>query len=348
MKKYNFPEIKKIEIKNFSLFKKIQHISLDIDKNVFCLAGANGLGKSTFVTIVNYALTGIVRNPERDFTWYNSIPAFYTKSKSFAADYFDGRVTEGDRDLAEVTLHFDVGNTTYKITRGFFEADELRSFEKSINGNPITLSENLTSYDLNEEYGKHLTKDIGLTEFDQFVFLQFFVFTFDETHKLLFWDKSIMERVLHLFFGMDPNKAKLADQLRKDVSKYDSNAKNIQWDITKARNELNNILAQLKSSNSQKVDDNELKIFENHKKLTVELEELFNTSDKIRENIRDSESLIADYSLKVTALRSEYEIIFNRSNPNEIPIEKNTEIIDVLNELKIKIFSSQDYQPTLN
>ena len=91
MKQYNFPDITKIEIKNFSLFKKTQHISLDIDKKVFCLAGANGLGKSTFVTIINYALTGIVKKADADFAWYKSIPGFYSKSKSFAADYFDGR-----------------------------------------------------------------------------------------------------------------------------------------------------------------------------------------------------------------------------------------------------------------
>jgi DNA repair exonuclease SbcCD ATPase subunit len=134
MKRYNFPNIKRIEIKNFSLFKKKQHISLDNDKNVFCLVGANGLGKSTYITIINYALTGIVKKPNADFAWYKSISGFYSKSKSFAADYFDGRIEESDRDLAEVTLHFDIGEASYKITRGFFEPDELRCFEKTISG----------------------------------------------------------------------------------------------------------------------------------------------------------------------------------------------------------------------
>lgn len=348
MKQYNFPDITKIEIKDFSLFKKTQYISLDIDKKVFCLAGANGLGKSTFVTIINYALTGIVKKADAVFAWYKSIPGFYSKSKSFADDYFDGRVAESDRDLAEVTLHFNIGESSYKITRGFFEPDELRCFEKTVNGSLLELPENLTLADLNEEYEKNLAEDIGLSEFDQFVFLQIFVLTFDETHQLLFWDNNLMERVLHLFFGLDPSKAKLADQLRRDVTKYDSDAKNLQWDITKARNELRNILIQLKNSDTHKASVDELKIYEEHKELTEELEELFNKSDSISDDLRDAEAFIADYYLRISALRSEYELIFNRSNPDETPIERNTEIIDVLNELKLKIFSGEDYQPALD
>lgn len=80
MTKFHFPNIKKIDIENFSLYKKVDEISINIDKDVFCLVGANGLGKSTFITIINYALTGIVKNPERNFSWYKSISEFYTKS----------------------------------------------------------------------------------------------------------------------------------------------------------------------------------------------------------------------------------------------------------------------------
>ena len=80
MTKFHFPNIKKIDIENFSMYKKVDEISINIDKDVFCLVGANGLGKSTFITIINYALTGIVKKTERNFSWYKSISGFYTKS----------------------------------------------------------------------------------------------------------------------------------------------------------------------------------------------------------------------------------------------------------------------------
>lgn len=348
VKKYQFPKITRIEIRKFSLYQKTQNIILEKEKLVYCLAGANGLGKSTFITIINYALTGIVKKADADFAWYKSISGFYSKSKKFAADYFDGRVLEDDRDLAEVTINFDVGETSYTITRGFFEPDELRHFKKEVNGTLIEFQSDLSPNDLNDEYEKNLAKDIGLTEFDQFVFLQIYVLTFDETHQLLFWDNNLIERVLHLFFGLDPSKAKLADQLRKEVSKYDSDARNLQWAITKTRNELNNITDQLEDAITDKNQRNELEVYEMHKDLSEELEVLFNNSEKLSDDLRDTESLIADYSVRISSLKSEYESLFNRSNPDEIPIERNSEIIEALNELKIKIFSGENFQPVLD
>src|SRR5665647_956128 len=100
MKNYSFPILKNVKINHFSLYKKTDYLDIDLTKNVYCLAGANGLGKSTFITIINYALTGIVKNPDRNFTWFNSISSFYNKSKGFATNYFDGRVNEENYDLA--------------------------------------------------------------------------------------------------------------------------------------------------------------------------------------------------------------------------------------------------------
>ena len=256
MQRFNFPNITSITIENFSLYKKAEKISIDINKNVFCLVGANGLGKSTFITILNYALTGIVKNPERNFTWYNSVSSFYNKSKSFAASYFDGRITENDYNSAQVTVKFKIGNNTYKITRGFFEPDELRMFEKKdSNGKPIDFSDKLNSSELDSLYKKHFIQDSGLSEFAQFAFLQSYVFTFDETHQLLFWDSAIMERVLYLFFGLDSSTAKNADKLRKDINSYDSNFRNLQWQITQSRKELKKML-EVDEDNLSEKDNN--------------------------------------------------------------------------------------------
>jgi len=174
------------------------------------------------------------------------------------------------------------------------------------------------------------------------------VLTFDETHQLLFWDDYLLERILHLFFGLDSSKAKIADQLRKEIRKFDSDAKNLQWDITKARNELKKITEQMESSGTNNDSANELEIFEKHKQLTEKLDELFEKSDSVSDNLRDAESLIADYSLRISALKSEYELLFNHSNPDETPIERNTEIIEALNELKIKIFTGENCQAPLD
>ncbi|MGD8782092.1 MAG: AAA family ATPase [Ignavibacteria bacterium] len=284
-----FPLITKIEIENFSLFKKKKHIVID----VICLAGANGLGKSTFISIINYGFTWIVKNPNRDFSWYNSIPQFYSKSKNFASEYFDGRITEEDRDLAEITLYFTIGKNFYKIKRSLFE--------KKVADNIIEFPADITSIELNEIYKKYLTEDIELSIFEQFVFLQFFVFSFDETYKMLFWDHRIMEPVLYLLFGIDPKKAEKADSLRKEHSKFDSKARNLQYQITSARKEFNNIKSKIDDINEDSVSsDDNITLLENYKNLEKEISELISHLDLTEKKIKETELSISDSSLKPT------------------------------------------------
>ncbi len=341
MLRFNFPNITSIIIENFSLYKKAEKISIDIDKNVFCLVGANGLGKSTFITILNYALTGIVKNPERSFTWYNSVSSFYNKSKSFAASYFDGRINESDYDLAQVTVKFKIADIEYKITRGFFEPDELRAFEKKDNtGKPIDISEKYTSSELDQLYKKHFVQDSGLSEFAQFAFLQSYVFTFDETHQLLFWDSAIMERVLYLFFGLDSSTAKNADKLRKDINAYDSKFRNLQWQITQSRKELKKMLEIDEDSLTEKDND----IVEKHKELLKDFEVYQEELNSIGKELQECDLNIADLSLKISSLRAEYDEIFNQSLINDTPVEKDEELLKIVKDIKSKIFSNEPFQ----
>jgi DNA repair exonuclease SbcCD ATPase subunit len=344
MSKLNLPELKKIEINNFSLYRKASRITSDISKNVFCLAGANGLGKSTFITILNYGLTGIVKNPDRAFTWYNSIPAFYSKSKSFSSTYFNGRITEENRELAEVSIEFLLNGHQYLVTRGFFETDELRSFKKIVDGKNI-IPDELDSRELEVLYKQEFQKD-SLLEFDQFVFLQSYLLTFDETHQLLFWDGSLMERVLYLFFGLDSEKAKKADRLRKDFNKYDSNVRNTQWNITKTRNELSNILNSLETQ--EELNTNEFKILRQYEHLIASFDELSNKSEVVFGEITDCDVEISDISLQISSLRGDYDKAFNETLNDETPIEKDKGIIKLLQELSVLISENQNFQKTLD
>lgn len=345
MTKFHFPHIKNIVIENFSLYKKVDEVSMNMDTNVFCLVGANGLGKSTFITIINYALTGIVKNPERNFSWYKSINGFYSKSKSFAESYFDGRINENDYELAQVTIVFDLGDYEYKITRGFFEPDELRLFERKLNQvNTITVEEDTNSADLDELYKSQFIRDSGFSEFGQFVFLQSYVLTFDETHQLLFWDSDIMERVLYLFFGLDSTIAKKADKLRKDYNAYDSNFRNLQWQITQTNRDLKNIL---NASSSKPLDEEDIKIIEQHKELLDSIVLLQEELQQITNEIQECDLNIADLSIKISSLRAEYNDIFNNSMSEEIPVEKDEELLKLIKEIKSRIFLDESVQELL-
>jgi len=187
----------------------------------------------------------------------------------------------------------------------------------------------------------NFTKDVKLSQFDQFVFLQSYVLTFDETHQLLFWDESIMERVLYLFFGVDAEKAKQADKYRKEYNKHDSDFRNLQWSITRTRNELNNVMKLVQTSNIDDTDN--IRLYEEHKFLIEKTEGLNDKIDRKISEIKDCDLNISDLSLKASALRSEYESIFNKSLKEDTPLERDTEVIKILNDLKLRIYSSNNF-----
>ncbi len=93
--KYNFPKIKKVKLRNFSLYTKKTSIEEDINIGVFCLAGANGLGKTTFLNAINYGLTGIVLQPEKEVYIPDEIVKW---NKGYTERYFQGRIKAEDKE----------------------------------------------------------------------------------------------------------------------------------------------------------------------------------------------------------------------------------------------------------
>lgn len=336
----NFPKIHKINISNFSLYKQKDEIELNLKDGVFCLAGANGLGKSTFIAIVSYALMGIVVDPKKNFDSINQITEFYKKNEKFAETYFDGRIDESKRDLANVSIEFSVGDFLYNLKRNFFEITNLLEFSrKNKITNEETVDNNSTSTELLELYKKHLTKDIGVATFEQFAFLQSFVLTFDESKKLIFWDTPVMNRILHLFFGIDPEYANRADDLRKKIAKHESNLRNIQWNITQNEREIveitNPLLLDISVADAE-ILINTIKEDENS------VEELQKNIEKQYSAISECDLNIKNLAIKIVELNAKYEEVFKSLENSEILIEKDSTIIALLRKISYKILNKEE------
>ncbi|MCG2670114.1 AAA family ATPase [Bradyrhizobium sp. GCM10023182] len=92
-KKIGLPEIHRIKLANFDLYSLQPNADVRVDKNVFCLIGANGLGKSTFLNTLIYGLTGAIPDPSRKFS---SAPEYFKEAmrSNRTEDYFSGRISE--------------------------------------------------------------------------------------------------------------------------------------------------------------------------------------------------------------------------------------------------------------
>lgn len=332
------PKINRIVIENFSLYKLQRRIEIDVKDGVMCLAGANGLGKSTFISIVSYAMTGVVVQPNIDFKSLNSISEFVKKAYGFADTFFEGRIDERDRMQAQVTVEFTLGDYLYSITREFFNGADLLNYSRcDIEGNETVTDEE----SLHDQYKRFFVQDSELSSFDQYIFIQTYVLTFDESKKLLFWDEDVMSRVMYLFFSIDSGNAQRADILRKNIKRFESNMRNIQWEISKVEKRLG------KLQSNGVVSEQEMN----------EIEEACNAIDAIQTARDEKQRLleqkkarreetklqIDDNALKQNEIKTQYEQLFGSLyTTSGVAIESDDRIQYSLKQIILRLTENED------
>ena len=261
MSKYNFPKIQNIIIRNFSIFSKngaVYEVNEKIDEGVYCLAGANGLGKTTFLNALNYGLTGIVLAPDKEVL---SPQEIVQANKRFTSRYFDGRIV--DKENAEIEISLKINNKYYKFIRGFFEIDSLRYLEifKIDNKKKISLisTENLTPKELKRKYETEIAKDIGINNFEYFMFLQLYVLTFDENRRMIFWDEHASSHALSIAFNTSTEDAEKFIDIKRKMDKLESDSRNIRWQATQIQNKINDLVKTKEENINQDDKGNEYK-----------------------------------------------------------------------------------------
>ena len=302
------PKIKKVGLSGFSLFSLQPNIDIDIGAGVFCLAGANGLGKSTFLSALNFAITGIVPDPSRVFM---SVDEYYKYCMGYSDDFFTGKISEDDREAAAVDVHLQVGDFLYQLTRGVFEPQELRELAilRSSSGESVFDGSDLSAAQRHSQYERRIAEDIGLQSFQQFVFLQHFLLTFDERRHLLLWDQDVLNQALFLAFGADFEKAQKADSLRRERDRAASLARNYSWQASAIRNDIQVLRSAMKTSDSD-VDLEAVKT--RHQALVEEAEQKQKHVELKRGQLDDAELKRTELSSLLTSLEAEYASEFSR------------------------------------
>jgi DNA repair exonuclease SbcCD ATPase subunit len=245
--KYNFIQLKQVIIRNFTLYKKDDHIyeiNEPVDDGVFCLAGANGLGKTTFLNAINYGLTGIVLAPGKEVLEPSEIKI---TNKKYTDRYFEGRIKESEKERAEIELVFHIDNNYFKLCRNFFEPDILRSLEIFTKYNntvkPVIDTTNKSPRQLNEIYQKELASKMAIEKFEYFVFLQLYVFTFDENRRMIFWDDRASSHALSIAFNTDIKDSEELIAIQREIEKLDSYGRNYRWQATQIEKKIKDLSA---------------------------------------------------------------------------------------------------------
>lgn len=331
--------MRKIQLERFSLFVLQPNIEINIPDGVFCLAGANGIGKSTFLTAVGYGITGIVPNPKITF---RSAVEYYNDCLGFSKQYFEGKISEDDRDVSAITIHFQIKDEIFEITRNMFEPLELRRFcirlansdEVRYNGSDLGPKER------NQKYQEELTKSVGLSTFEQYVFLQHFVLTFDERRDLLLWNKASLLDAIFLAIGINTEQAQKADSVRAQRDNYSSYGRNYKWNSTLVGREIDSI--------RRKVDAAEAG--ESLKELRIKYDTLMQKQAKLEAGVeakngelRDTELQRMESASTLTALQLEFSELFEKNFRSRQQLELHPSIKNSISESICSICGTKNH-----
>jgi DNA repair exonuclease SbcCD ATPase subunit len=318
------PRLLAARLHRLSLYAKAPTVEVDFPVGVFCLAGANGLGKSTFLTALNFGITGTVPEPSREF---RGVDDYYAKVRAYSATYFRGRVDDEDAEAAQVEVELLAGANRHRVCRGMFDPLELRELEVlDAESGEVRLA-NDAALDPSERhrlYGEQIVADCGLDSFAQLVFLQHFVLTFDERRDLLFWGERTLPAALFIAFGLDPRKARRADTLQETVRKADSLARNYNWQASDWRRQLENL--ENTTGEAEGVDS---EVVERHRELSEEQVEARAEIERISGEIANAHLRIAEHSSQLGVDRERFDQLWSerlqsRGNPATHPVVTTT------------------------
>lgn len=112
--KIYLPTLKRVKISNYSLFRK--DIDYEFILGLNLIIGGNGIGKTTFINIVKYALIGLYKK-DLDVRVYKGEKRLIRGNYSNYNTFFRNRTEEKDSDKdGAVELWFDINERGCEIS----------------------------------------------------------------------------------------------------------------------------------------------------------------------------------------------------------------------------------------
>ena len=264
--KVYLPKLKRIRIINYSLYS--EDIDYEFIEGLNLIVGGNGVGKTTFINILKYALIGLYKK-QLDVKNYKGEKRLTRESYKNSDSFFKNRTKRLDSDkYGFVELHFMINKVLFIVKRSLYEAKIIEAnvikngFSTAIEGLPI----NQDSYkDYNDaeknknnlqfNYETLVAKEANLSDFDDFIFFVNQILFFGESRENVLWNEDAQERLMNAFFN-DPKYEKQRKDFEFEAKYQDSLARHKQEEI-KA---INRVIEQINGDNSDNTDIKKSKI----------------------------------------------------------------------------------------
>lgn len=308
------PTLKRVKISNYSLYT--DDIDYEFIDGLNLIIGGNGVGKTTFISIVKYALIGLYKK-DLDVKVYKGEKRLIRGRYANCNTYFRNRTNgiESDKEGC-VELWFLIKETSFYVKRSLYNAQILEA-TYTINGSTHSIGGKSVRQDLYKgyesagksdtyvdnlqyNYEKMVAEAANLSDFDDFIFFVNQILLFGESRETILWSRDVQERLLSSFL----NDASL-EKKRKEYSleaKYQNSIARHKQEEIKA---IVRVIKQIEGKNLKKNGTKTSEI-----DLSEEIEEL----EKKKENVNDARE---ELGKKISAIYRDVSTLSHKINDKE-------------------------------
>ncbi len=235
----NLPVLNRLDVTDYGLFPgKQDELGLHIHfiPGLTLVLGANGLGKTTLVTILYRMLTGpsdISALTGTGILGTASIRA--TTIPPYQKTAFAQRVVDGAR-TASARLTFNLGNYLVEIERNL---KDLQLIGFQVNGVEQSLDEN--------SFQQKISELVGVWSFGDWILLLRHITFYFEDRRALVWDSSAQRQLLRILF-LPIELARRWSIEEREILELDSQMRNLRAVINRVTQRVDTVESKVKSA----------------------------------------------------------------------------------------------------
>lgn len=249
------PELLSINIKNYTLYSNCLDYTFDFVKGVNLVLGGNGMGKTTFVNIIRYAILGLYKKPFGYTRTYQG--NIIEKRQLFPQKYFSNRMDDSIHTDASptVSISMKINNVIVELTRDLSSITliQLKVDGVKVSGTLVNqfsfekLSDAAKVDSLPYKYEEIIKSNTNL-EFDDLIFFVNEVLFFGEDHKTILWNDGdffpdVQSELFNKYFN-DPDLDKKRQEAIRKAKYFDSLSRHSSEDMRA----INKVLIKMKDT----------------------------------------------------------------------------------------------------
>ena len=248
--------------------------------------GANGLGKTTLVTMLYRLLTGphdipaLAGGASLGTASLRVVPLRANLRRTFAQRVADGATR------ASARLVFDLGGEQVSVERNLHNLT-LRSF---------SVGDSLPSQD-EQQYQKEMARLTNVSTFGDWIMLLTYIVFYFEDRRSLVWDPSAQRQLLRILF-LEPNQSQHWTEREREILEVDTRLRNVRAVVTREEREL---------TEDESLFTNAVEIREQLRRLEQDQRNANESLDEISSNLLDIEARNERAQLRFLTLEQQRE-----------------------------------------